>query len=98
MVRNTHPELSPRVRLEQLAQVCLACQETIQQWFSTRDWSLPELKCADTSAVEADRNYHQSEDHDARISELWQRALAAPQPSPVRRLFDMPRLLFRSQH
>jgi hypothetical protein len=98
MVSSPHPELRPRVRLEQLAQVCLACQETIQQWFSTRDWSLPDRKCADASAVEVDRRYHQSEEHDARISELWQRVLAAPQPSPVRRLLHIPRLLFRSQH
>jgi len=91
-------ELSPRERLDQLSQVCLACQGTVGQWFHTRGWTLSNWKCADATAIATDRIYHEDAHHDAMIGELWRSALAAPERSRNHFFFRVPRLLFRSQH
>jgi hypothetical protein len=39
--------MNPRTGLEQLAAVCLACQEIVDQKFETRGWTLSNRMCAD---------------------------------------------------
>lgn len=68
--------MNPRIGLEQLAAVCLACQEIVDRRFEMRGWTLSNWKCADQRAIAVDRKCHAMQEHDSWIKELWNRVLA----------------------
>jgi hypothetical protein len=67
--------MNPRIGLEQLAAVCLACQEIVAHRFEMRGWTLSDWKCADQCAIDVDRKCHALLEHDSWIKELWNRVL-----------------------